>query len=150
MDIAESNGLISHPQRMFIMGHKGDIEARYSTNKRLLPDMIEDMRSSYKKMHKVFETRMSEISENDAKQYLQQQLLLAVGYKQDEIDKMDLSNISNEEFHNLLKNKVMGAMLNNGTKQKVVLITEVSNYIKKGYEFVAKLDDKTAIVKLPF
>ncbi|MFP3295835.1 MAG: hypothetical protein RXN81_06890 [Caldisphaera sp.] len=31
------------------MGHKGDIEARYSTNKRLPPDMIEEMRESYKK-----------------------------------------------------------------------------------------------------
>ena len=77
-------------------------------------------------------------------------MLLAVGYKQDEIDKMDLNNISNEEFQNLLKNKVTGAMLNNGTKQKVVPIIEVPNYIKKGYEFVAKLDDKTAIIKLPF
>jgi hypothetical protein len=49
LDIAESKGLISHPWRMFIMGHKGDIEARYSTNKRLPPDMIEEMRESYKK-----------------------------------------------------------------------------------------------------
>ena len=28
LDIAESKGLISHPWRQFIMGHKGDIEAR--------------------------------------------------------------------------------------------------------------------------
>ena len=86
LDIAESKGLISHPWRMFIMGHKGDIEARYSTNKRLPPDMIEEMRESYKKCTKFFETRISGISESDAKLYLQQQLLLAVGYKQDEIE----------------------------------------------------------------
>jgi hypothetical protein len=31
------------------MGHKGDIEARYSTNKGVLPpDMVEDMRKAYK------------------------------------------------------------------------------------------------------
>ena len=36
------------------MSHKGDIEARYSTKKKLPPDMIEEMRESYKKMHKVF------------------------------------------------------------------------------------------------
>ena len=42
-DIAESKGLISHPRRQFFMGHKGDIEARYSTKKgRLPPDMIEE------------------------------------------------------------------------------------------------------------
>lgn len=47
--IAESKGKISHPYLQFIAGHKGDIEARYSTNKgRLPPDMIEDMRSNYK------------------------------------------------------------------------------------------------------
>ncbi|MEM3028508.1 MAG: site-specific integrase, partial [Candidatus Bathyarchaeia archaeon] len=43
--IAESKGKISHPYLQFIAGHKGDIEARYSTNKGILPpDMIEDMR----------------------------------------------------------------------------------------------------------
>jgi hypothetical protein len=47
--IAESKGKISHPYLQFIAGHKGDIEARYSTNKgKLPPDMIEDMRTQYK------------------------------------------------------------------------------------------------------
>ncbi|MCW1293637.1 MAG: hypothetical protein QXV66_01500 [Candidatus Rehaiarchaeum fermentans] len=73
------------------MGHKGDIEVRYSTKKKLPPDMIEEMRESYKKCTKFLETRISDIFENHTKLYLQQQLLLAVGYKQDEIDKMDLT-----------------------------------------------------------
>jgi len=48
--IAESKGKISHPYLQFIAGHKGDIEARYSTNKgRLPPDMIEDIRGAYKR-----------------------------------------------------------------------------------------------------
>jgi hypothetical protein len=47
--IAESKGKISHPYLQFIAGHKGDIEARYSTNKgKLPPDMIEDIRTQYK------------------------------------------------------------------------------------------------------
>jgi hypothetical protein len=49
MILAESKGKISHPYLQFLMGHKGDIEARYSTNKGALPpDMIEDMRKSYR------------------------------------------------------------------------------------------------------
>jgi integrase len=49
MIIAESKGKISHPYLQFLMGHKGDIEARYSTNKGVLPpEMIEDMRKCYK------------------------------------------------------------------------------------------------------
>ena len=56
-DIAESRGLISHPWRQFFMGHKGDIEARYSTNKGMLPpDMVEEMRASYNKCEPLLET----------------------------------------------------------------------------------------------
>jgi hypothetical protein len=47
--ITESKGKIGHPYLQFIAGHKGDIEARYSTNKGMLPpDMMEDMREQYK------------------------------------------------------------------------------------------------------
>ncbi len=150
LDIAESKGLISHPWRQFFMGHKGDIEARYSTNKRLAPDLIEQMREAYKKCTKFLETRMIEPSESNAKLYLQQQLLLAVGYKQEEIDKMDLSNMSNEDFQKLLKNKITGAQGNNGNKQKVVKIEELQDYLNKGYEFVATLPNGTAIIKLSY
>jgi len=47
--IAESKGKINHPYLQFIAGHKGDMEARYSTNKCVLPpDIIEDMRKCYR------------------------------------------------------------------------------------------------------
>jgi len=52
------------------MDHKGDIEARYSTNKRLSPDLIEEMREAYKKCTKFLETRVTELSESNAKLYL--------------------------------------------------------------------------------
>ncbi|MCW4043636.1 MAG: site-specific integrase [Candidatus Bathyarchaeota archaeon] len=46
--MAEAKGKISHPYLQFMMGHKGDIEARYSTKKGILPpDMIEDLRKTY-------------------------------------------------------------------------------------------------------
>lgn len=48
--IAEAKGKISHPYLQFLAGHKGDMEARYSTNKgRLPPDMIEEIREAYKR-----------------------------------------------------------------------------------------------------
>ena len=151
MDIAESKGLISHPWRQFMMGHKGDIEARYSTNKgRLPPEMINEMRESYKKCAKYLETRISEPSESDAKTYLQQQLLLAVGYKQNEIDKMEFTDMDNEAFQKLLRDKVTGTMTGNGNKQRLVDIDEIGNYLEKGYEFQASLPNGKAIMKLPF
>ena len=46
--IAESHACIPHAYRKFFMGHKGDIEARYTTNKgRLTEQMREDMRRCY-------------------------------------------------------------------------------------------------------
>jgi len=150
LDIAESKGLISHPWRQFIMGHKGDIEARYSTNKRLPPDVIEQMRESYRKCLKFLETRVSEVSEDNAKLFLQQQLLLAVGYKQEEIDKMDLNSMSNEDFQQLLRDKVAGAMVGNGSKQRLVPVNEIEKLLKEGYEFQAVLPNGKAIMKLPF
>ncbi|MHB1493168.1 MAG: site-specific integrase [Thermoplasmataceae archaeon] len=150
LDIAESKGLISHPWRQFIMGHKGDIEARYSTNKRLPPDIIDEMRESYNKSTKFLETRISEVSEENARLYLQQQLLSAVGYRQDEIDKMNLAETSTEDFQKLLRDKVAGAMTSNGSKQKLVPINEIEKLLGEGYEFQAVLPNGKAIMKLPF
>ena len=53
--IAESKGEISHPYLQFVAGHKGDIEARYSTNKgRLPPQMIEDIRVTSRERANIF------------------------------------------------------------------------------------------------
>ena len=47
--VAENHGKTSHAYRQFFMGHKGDMEARYTTNKGRLPeDLIEDMRRSFR------------------------------------------------------------------------------------------------------
>ncbi len=46
--LAESQGKMTHAYRQFLMGHKGDMEARYTTEKGRLPDsMIDDMRARY-------------------------------------------------------------------------------------------------------
>ena len=47
--VAENHGKTSHAYRQFWMGHKGDMEARYTTNKgRLSEDLIADMRRSFR------------------------------------------------------------------------------------------------------
>jgi hypothetical protein len=48
--IAESRGKIAHDFRVFFMGHKGSIEARYTTNKRVLPTaLINEMGEAFKR-----------------------------------------------------------------------------------------------------
>ncbi len=56
--LAENRGKISHAYRQFFMGHRGDIESRYTTNKgRLPPDLIEDMRQSFGECEEYLSTR---------------------------------------------------------------------------------------------
>jgi hypothetical protein len=48
--IAESRGKIAHDFRCFYMGHKGSIEAKYTTNKSILPKILMDeMREAFKR-----------------------------------------------------------------------------------------------------
>ena len=55
--VAENHGKISHAYRQFFMGHKGDIEARYTTHKGRLPDhLVEDMRESFEKCEEYLST----------------------------------------------------------------------------------------------
>ena len=58
--IAESRGKIAHDFRVFFMGHTGSIEARYTTNKNILPKLLEDeMREAFRKSQEFldFETK---------------------------------------------------------------------------------------------
>ena len=64
MILAESKGKISHPYLQFIMGHEGDIEARYSTSKGVLPpDMIEDMWKAYKECEQFLGTTIQPLEQ---------------------------------------------------------------------------------------
>ncbi len=63
---------------------------------------------------------------------------------------MDLMNIDNEQFQQLLRDKVAGAMNENGAKQKVVSAEEVEEYITKGYDFEAVLPNGKAVMRLRF
>lgn len=148
--IAESKGYISHPYLKFIAGHKGDIEARYSTNKaRLPPAMIEDMRDAYRRCLPFLQTVKSESSEDQIKRELKRQFLIIAGFSEEEVDKMDLETMPSEEIQIKVKERLLGAMINNGARQKVVSISDVERMISQGWEYVDALPEGKAVVKLP-
>jgi hypothetical protein len=69
--LAESQGKIAHAYRQFFMGHKGDIEARYTTNKGRLPDeLLTDMRRAFRESERFLSTATAEVQEQDRKQLL--------------------------------------------------------------------------------
>jgi len=151
MIVAESRGLISHPYLQFLMGHKGDIEARYSTNKgRLPPSMIEEMREVYKKCEPLLSTKAESASEEQIKKALREQFLAVAGFKKEEVERMSLGEMSDEELHDAVRQRLVGMMTGNGSRQRVVPIQEVRSFIGQGYEYVASLPDGGAIVRVPF
>lgn len=146
--VAENNGKIAHAYRQFFMGHKGDIEARYTTNKGRLPEnVIEDMRGSYRKSLEYLETRKTQIAEDKLRDAMRRQLLLVAGFSGEEIDELD-TDMSDEEFQERVRRKLLGPM-NNGNSQKVVNMDELAGFLEQGWNFVATIKNDKAIVKLP-
>ena len=69
--IAESHGCMTHAYRQFFMGHRGDMEARYTTNKgRLTEQMTEDMRRAFEQSQAFLSTDAMHDSENDRRKML--------------------------------------------------------------------------------
>ncbi len=57
--MAEARGKIAHDFRVFFMGHKGSMEAKYTTNKGLLPDaLIEEMRQAFRRSEELLDLEM--------------------------------------------------------------------------------------------
>ncbi|MEM3565937.1 MAG: site-specific integrase [Candidatus Bathyarchaeia archaeon] len=147
--LAESKGLVLRDYRQFWMGHKGDIENRYTTNKCKLPEnVIEDMREAYKRSQEYLHTtKVGKTSEEELRQAFRKQLLLVAGFTQNEIDKMDISAISDEELQTIIRKRLLGEKTNDCV-QKVVSTDEVENYLEQGWEYVATLPNKKVIIKL--
>jgi len=148
--LAESKGLVLRDYRQFWMGHKGDIENRYTTNKCRLPEsVIEDMREAYKRSQEFLQTRLEEASsEEKLRQAFRKQLLLVAGFSQDEVEKMDISSMNDEELQAIIRKRLLGEKANDCTTQKAVSVDDVENYLEQGWEFVATLPNGKVIVKL--
>ena len=147
--LAESKGLVLRDYRKFWMGHKGDIENRYTTNKTRLPEsVVEDMREAYKRSQEYLQTtKFEETSEERLRQAFRKQLLLVAGFSQDEVEKMDISSMNDEELQTIIRKRLLGEKTNDCT-QKAISVDDVESYLEQGWEFVATLPNDKVIIKL--
>ena len=150
--LAESKGLTLRDYRTFWMGHKGDIENRYTTNKyRLPPPLLDDMRSAYRRSQVYLQTETPSGME-DAKLEFRRQLLIVAGYSEDDVAKIELEKLSDDDIRNRIKERLLKENNNNANnsrtlRQKVVPLDEVENYVESGWEYVSQLPNGKAIVK---
>lgn len=129
-----------------LMGHKAFLDSSYRrfTEKQMGEFYLKGMNAVTVMMKK------ESVDEQGVKRAFKEQFLLVAGFKQQEIDQMDLQEMSNEGLQSVVRQKLVGIMTGNGSKQRVVSAQEVKSYIGQGYEYVASLPDGEAIVKVPF
>jgi len=148
--LAESKGLVIRDYRQFWMGHKGDIENRYTTNKCRLPeDVIEDMREAYRRSQEYLQTTKPETGREKLVEEFRKQLLLVAGFSPEEISDIDLTGLSDEEFQEIVRKRLLGNRNEDCGAQRVVSLNELEKYLENGWEYVATLPNKKVIVKLP-
>ena len=151
MMLAESKGLVLRDYRQFWMGHKGDIEHRYTLNKSRLPsEVVEDLRESYRRSQEYLQTGGSESdSEKRLRDSFRKQLLLVAGFKPEEIDEMDLS-MDDAAFQETVRKRLLGQSREGGfVSQRVVSVGDVDSYLSKGWGYIASLPGDRVILKEP-
>lgn len=138
--LAESKGLVARDYRTFWMGHTGDIENRYTTNRaKLSTEMIEDMRASYQKALRYLETNIKE--EKDLGKQLNAKFLAVAGFTQSEIDSM--VNYTEQQIDEAVRRKLLGAR----GREFVVPNTQVHEMLNRGYEFISQLGTNESILR---
>jgi len=147
--IAESRGLVLRDYRQFWMGHKGDIEARYTTNKHRLPEhIIADMREAYRRSQEYLQTIVPpKPTEEELRIAFRKQLLLVAGFKSEEIDAMNITSMTDEELQQIIRKRLLGEDPYD-CRQKVVSVNSLEAYLNKGWEYVATLPNGKVIIKL--
>lgn len=159
MLLAESHGKLSHPYRVFFMGHKGDMEARYSTNKGRLPEnLTEDMRNSFAASSEYLETTPQ--PERDKKEMLlemwrQQAQMYGIDPMKVRIEKeRELGKeLSFDEEKELLTAEIRKLTIpqlgNNGKpyRSKIISENELPLYIEDGWEIVKELSNRKFLIK---
>jgi hypothetical protein len=150
MMLAESKGLVLRDYRQFWMGHKGDIEHRYTLNKGRLPvEVVEDLRGAYRRSQEYLQTVRSESdSEERLRDSFRKQLLLVAGFTSEEVDGMDLS-MDDASFQETVRRRLVGPSGDGGGSQRVVSVGDVDGFLSRGWGYVASLPGDKIILRGP-
>jgi len=157
MIIAESKGKISHPYLQFIMGHKGDIESRYSTNKGVLPpDMIEDMRRAYRECEPFLCTVYAQVGQSDIVKEAKIEALKSLAKSLLGIDLLEVKiarerqlgrELNIDETIELFENELTRLREGRHNPQRIVHEKELEKYLNEGWQFVTTLPSKRILIR---
>jgi len=108
------------------------------------------MRQPYQRSQEFLSTATAEApGEDQIKREFKSQLLLVAGFKPEELEKMDVLGMGDDEFQETIRRKLVNLMEKNGARQKVVPAGEVKKHIRQGWEYAGTLPDGSVVIKLP-
>jgi hypothetical protein len=155
--ISESKGKISHPYLQFIAGHKGDIEARYSTNKGVLPpDMIEDMRKCYKECEPFLSTTIQPLEQSSVIKEAKIEALKSIAKSLLGIDLLEIKiakeretgrEINADETIELFENELKKLREGKHNPQRIVREDELERHLAQGWQFVSVLPSQRILIR---
>ena len=142
-DSALRNDGLDVKDQEFLMGHilPGTQDTYYDKTK------VEVLRQKYAKVNFFPERGHLADSEEKLAQAFRKQLLLVAGFKEEEIAKMDLHELSDAQLQETVRNKLLGANNGNHSRQKVVSVEEADRYLAQGWQYVARLSDNKIVIK---
>jgi hypothetical protein len=157
MILAESKGKISHPYLQFIMGHKGDIEARYSTNKGVLPpNMIEDMRKAYKECEPFLSTATQPLEQASIVKEAKIEALKSMAKSLLGIDLVDVKvakerllgrELNKDEELELYERELKRLRDGKHNPQRIIHEKELEKYLAEGWQFVSVLPSQKILIR---
>ena len=134
------------------MGHKGDIEARYSTAKRRLPpDMVDEMRVSYSRCEPLLISTAPPIDKPSVAKEAQIQAIKSIAKSLYGIDSMDIKiakeretgrEISLDEEIVMMEDELKKFRTggNGSGEHKVIEESELVNYLDEGWQIVREMN----------
>jgi len=147
--LAESKGKVAHDYRVFWMGHKGSMEARYTTNKGRLPqNLVDDMREAYQRCEPLLSTIPSREGA-DAQAQMSKVMLMGLGYTEEELAKVDFANLEVATFRDLVTKKMGRDASADAARQRVVDAKELSGYLEQGWRVVTAVNGHQVVVDPP-
>ncbi len=116
--MAEARGKMVHDFRVFLMGHKGNMEARYTTNKGLLPNaLVKEIKNAFKRSQEFLDLEMK----------TEEQL---------EMQTLETQDNDNTHLHSTTPQQPI---------QVVVTVDQAEKMISQGWRLVATLPENKAV-----
>lgn len=125
-----------------LMGHRQFLDSAYRRF------TVEQLGEHYLKGMGHLTVLGEQAGEERVREEFRRQLLLVAGFKPEEISKMDLLSIGDEEFQEMVRRRLVGNMVNNGASQRIVDVNELESFLANGWEFVAALPNNKAIIRV--